>query len=236
LLPTWMGIKAPRLSAPTHNQTLEEKHSALYQALEKLDAVAQRELDEVKGRRAQPEKDLVNLKQRMSEFRRYILEGFDLKANHELQTKDRNFDELQYRISLHEAISKYVNFFQMKSELKSLIGQKQEMERISFLHEVSFLIDEKGQLHLQMDELLDALNGIEFDRLGECEICERLFWIGRKGIVCCSHRCGNVRNNRLARIVYQGKSTEYKLRKYKEEENRKKRKYKGEADSMRSGK
>ncbi|PYS46748.1 MAG: hypothetical protein DMF68_18140 [Acidobacteria bacterium] len=42
-----------------------------------------------------------------------------------------------------------------------------------------------------------------------------------KGIVCCSHRCGNVRNNRIARVKYQGNPTEYKLQKFTTEKREK---------------
>ena len=68
--------------------------------------------------------------------------------------------------------------------------------------------------------MLQPLEGVEATRIGECEVCKRIFWIGRAGMVCCSHACGNVLNNRRRRLKYAKNLTEYKMKKIDQEERR----------------
>lgn len=129
---------------------------------------------------------------------------------------------------LFAAIFRYEKYESTRRNLNTILGVKnsiiEKKETISVYRAVYFNIDNRGKLSFEIDELLEALNGIEFSRLSKCEICKRIFWLQRKDVVCCSLRCGNVFNNRKARETYNHNPVKYKIRKIKEESKRKRTK------------
>lgn len=218
LLPDW--IELPYFA----DLSFEKKHAALYEALEKLTEQAKQLVQDSKRRRNKPELDITEIERRVKEFKFYILGKLDLKANYNLQAGTPNFEESNFGKLLFEAVQRYEDFNLLRFNLKSFVGIKDKFLRLnaklSVYRTVYFEVDQKGKLRFQIDELLDALDGVEIDRLSQCRICKRIFWIGRKGMICCSHKCGNVLNNRRARENYKADPTGYKSRKIKEEKRR----------------
>ena len=72
-----------------------------------------------------------------------------------------------------------------------------------FSGKTAYVFDPDGKLRVELDEISRALEGVDATRIRECEVCRRIFWAGRIDMVCCSHRCGNVRTNRLHRAKHK---------------------------------
>ena len=50
-----------------------------------------------------------------------------------------------------------------------------EADTIAAVGGVSFKVSEDGILPLKVAEFLHALEGVEFDRIGVCDVCARVF-------------------------------------------------------------
>lgn len=59
--------------------------------------------------------------------------------------------------------------------------------------------DQTGLIVVRQDEWLNALIGIEADRLRECEMCGRVFWARQNNMVACNSRCGEANRKRRQR-------------------------------------
>ena len=191
LLPSWMEL--PYFG----DLRLEAKHSPLYEALEKLTTEAKQAAGEVQGRKRDLEKDVDKIEERIKRFKHDVLGNFDLKANFDLQAQTPDFKKSEYLKSLYEAVSRYERFYYMRMQLRSFVGLKDDIlhqgegEGFSVYRIVNFLIDSEGRLRLQTDELLDALNGVEYSRLRECPKCRKIFWAARITKLCCGDECRN---------------------------------------------
>jgi hypothetical protein len=73
---------------------------------------------------------------------------------------------------------------------------------------VALALDGEGKLKVEHSPLLDALVGVEADRIRWCSECPRIFWAGRIDKHACSDKCVNRRNVRLWREHY---AERYKL-------------------------
>ncbi len=236
LLPAW--FRPTKLQRPESGDPAE-LHLALYRVLQGLVDWADGVAEENEGRRKKPEKDLDNIQERVERLKGYVLGGFDLKPSFNLTAKTRNFDMTEYMDSLYDAAERYEDFVVSSTQLRLVALQSDivrlnkesgnaipipEADTIPAIGGVRLKVGKDGILRLQVAEFLHALEGVEFDRIGVCDVCERIFWVGRKGVVCCSHACTNVRNNRILRGKYHADSVKYKFRKMDEERKRKKRK------------
>jgi hypothetical protein len=67
---------------------------------------------------------------------------------------------------------------------------------------VALALDGQGKLKVERWPLLDALVGVEADRIRRCSECPRIFWAGRIDKHACSDKCVNRRNVRLWREHY----------------------------------
>jgi len=70
---------------------------------------------------------------------------------------------------------------------------------------VSLTIDESGNLRVQLDPLLQAIDKVEARRIRECPICGKIFWAGRIDQPCCTTRCSGKRRTQLWRGNYPAK-------------------------------
>lgn len=82
---------------------------------------------------------------------------------------------------------------------------------------VSVKTDEGGNLRIQHDPLLQALDGVEVRRIRECPVCGALYWAGRLDKPACD-KCTHVLRQRRYRENYAGK---YKLQRYRKAEETK---------------
>jgi hypothetical protein len=73
---------------------------------------------------------------------------------------------------------------------------------------IALALDGEGKLKVERWPLLDALVGVEADRIRRCSECPRIFWAGRIDKHACSEKCVNRRNVRLWREHY---SERYKI-------------------------
>lgn len=82
---------------------------------------------------------------------------------------------------------------------------------------VSVKTDAIGNLRIQHDPLLQALEGVEVSRIRECPICGALYWAGRLDKPACD-KCTHVLRQRRYRENYAGK---YKQQRYRKAEEKK---------------
>ena len=73
---------------------------------------------------------------------------------------------------------------------------------------VSVKTDAGGNLRIQHDPLLQALDGVEVRRIRECPVCGALYWAGRLDKPACKYKCVHVLRQRRYRKNYLEK---YKL-------------------------
>lgn len=64
------------------------------------------------------------------------------------------------------------------------------------------------QTSISISQVDEAINGVDATRIRECQVCNRIFWAGRKDQKCCSKKCANVRRVQLWRKNY---AENYKL-------------------------
>lgn len=83
---------------------------------------------------------------------------------------------------------------------------------------VALGVDGEGKLQVKRWPLLDALVGVEADRIRRCSECPRIFWAGRIDKYACSDKCVNRRNVRLWRERYAAQYTQYKLQRVRKAE------------------
>lgn len=67
---------------------------------------------------------------------------------------------------------------------------------------VSVKTDAGGNLRIQHDPLLQALEGVEVSRIRECPICGALYWAGRLNQPACTGKCAHVLRQRRYRENY----------------------------------
>jgi hypothetical protein len=195
LLPSWYDLPFVAYSMP------QETHPGLYENLKKLTEDAERLGVEVGAR--QPERDLGNIEGRVEKLKQYILGNLELKPNLQMQQKDSDFIWDKYLSLLSEALERHENFIYLRQRLREaaeltleemLEGAK--LPIVALDARTHLVVDEGGKLRLVIDELTQALDGVEIDRVRECKLCKRIFWAGRKDKKCCSDRCNNVYNVR----------------------------------------
>lgn len=209
-LPAWFEMEPPYSTPAKDVAPSGDRHSALYKQINGLRVEGKKLAQENKAHRRRPERDIDEIEKRVARFIGYVLGGMILKEDFASQAALSNFDYLSYVHSLQEAESRYASFYYTRMQLRTLLRMKKEIETLSIYrpaNPIRFFI-EKGKAHTRLlrfqvepDELLDALNGIEIDRLRECEVCERIFWAARKDMKCCPRprSCGNVYRQRLIR-------------------------------------
>ncbi len=88
-------------------------------------------------------------------------------------------------------------------------GKEIEIPREATPMSIALRVDGEGKLQVKRWPLLDALAGVEADRIRRCSECPRIFWAGRIDKYACSDKCVNRRNVRLWRERY---AAHYKLR------------------------
>jgi len=83
---------------------------------------------------------------------------------------------------------------------------------------VSVKMDAGGILRIELDPLLQTLEGAEVRRIRECPICGILYWAGRMDKPACNAECAHVLRERRYREKYREKYKEnygeYKLQRY----------------------
>lgn len=77
------------------------------------------------------------------------------------------------------------------------------MDTITLLSSVS------GKIQVQVDPLVELLEGVETARIRECMRCRRIYWAGRLDMRACSSSCANALRQQLWRAHYRSR---YKLR------------------------
>jgi hypothetical protein len=75
--------------------------------------------------------------------------------------------------------------------------------------------DAAGNLRIEHDLILRALEGVEAKRICECPICGKLYWAGRLDKPACRTECAHVLRQRRYRKNY---SEKYKLQRYQRAE------------------
>jgi len=81
-------------------------------------------------------------------------------------------------------------------------GKEIQIPREAIPMSVALALDGEGKLKVERWPLLDALVGVEADRIRRCSECPRIFWAGRIDKYACSDKCVNRRNVRLWRERY----------------------------------
>jgi len=100
-------------------------------------------------------------------------------------------------------------------EKKAILqGKEIEIPREATSRSVALSVDSTGKLEVKQGPLLDALVGVEADRIRRCSECPRIFWAGRIDKRACGDKCVNRRNVRLWRNRYP----QYKLRRVRKAE------------------
>lgn len=126
--------------------------------------------------------------------------------------------------SLHEggSLGRYETFWDARECLRFLAQKAQAGHPIEYVlisvkgslipTTYRITVDPHGKTQTQTSisiSLVDeALKDADATRICECQICNRIFWAGRKDQKCCSKRCANVRRVQLWRKNYAEK---YKL-------------------------
>jgi hypothetical protein len=216
----------------------EERHLVLRRRLKELSEWADRMAAEREGRRKKPEEDLDNIQERVGKFREYVLGNIDMKESFDEQADEPGFELQAYLDWMIGALERYEGFetlrgqlklFEQTKKLRSLPPDPESLldpDSIPVESGVTFRVDKDQRLRLRVADYLQPFDGVELDRVGICEVCGRAFWVGRRGMVCCSHACTNIKNNRILQNKYKANPTEYKLKKIAAADNREKRKRK----------
>lgn len=78
---------------------------------------------------------------------------------------------------------------------------------------IGLRIDEQGLIKLIPSRLFTALDGLEAQRIRECENskCLRIYWAGRLDQPCCSRKCANARRVKKWRERYQDRYKQNRL-------------------------
>ncbi|HLL76229.1 MAG TPA: hypothetical protein VK421_13335 [Pyrinomonadaceae bacterium] len=219
-LPAWFGVEShhepPYFKTITARSTWEDRRSALLKSLDELTAEfitaeAERVTPQILARTSnahwgKPDQDIDDIEERLAEFKEYILGGVSLRKITKRQMAHPDFNIAAYEETLREVELRYVNFYYTRGQLRTLVRFKEDIETLSLYRPTNFRIERKGharylRVGIEPDKLIDALDGIEFDRLRECRVCRRLFWAGRKDRKCCAlpRTCGNIYRQRLLR-------------------------------------
>jgi hypothetical protein len=213
LIPSW--VETPFI---TH-LSFEKKILVMREFFQQLTKLSVELSSKNKERRRGERFDTLDIEERFYQFKQHILGNVELLKTFESKEDNAKIAESQSKALIYHAITRYEDFVILRGNMKSFAGIRKKYidlnANLSVNRDVFLFIDEKGRLQFHTDELLDALKGVEIDRLAECEVCNKLFWKGRKNVVCCDLKCSNVLNNRKARNAYRSNPIKYKLRKSK---------------------
>ena len=83
---------------------------------------------------------------------------------------------------------------------------------------VSLFTDLRGNFRVEPNPLIQAMDGVEADRIRECRICGQIFWAGRTDQACCKRRCAKVLRTRRWREGYPAKYKPQRIKKAEEAE------------------
>jgi hypothetical protein len=85
---------------------------------------------------------------------------------------------------------------------------------------IGIRVNEKGEVGLVPSPVFEALQGVEADRIRECENvkCRRIFWAARSDQPCCSKKCANARRVQRWRDKYQDVYKQNRIAKQKTHE------------------
>ncbi len=140
-------------------------------------------------------------------------------------------------VCVYGAVGRYDEFRETRKNLRELIHTYQNTKRrkeesrkegILFLNLFStlsisstlrFNVDEEGKIRISGDLLGEALEGVEVERLRECEVCRRIFWAGRLDQHTDATPCRNILRKRRWR-------SNSNKRQYQEKRNKRRRKAK----------
>lgn len=75
----------------------------------------------------------------------------------------------------------------------------------------TLFVDKQKRIRVRKSTFAEAVEGVEYNRIRECEICRRIFWANREDKLCCSKEHGHVLRSRRARANWE-KSGELYLR------------------------
>ncbi len=81
-------------------------------------------------------------------------------------------------------------------------------------------IDMHGMISVTISPLGRALEGVDSDRIRECESCDAIYWAGRLDARTCSTKCTNLLHTHLRRYPTKKEQDEYKFRRVKREEKK----------------
>jgi hypothetical protein len=91
---------------------------------------------------------------------------------------------------------------------------------IFFPRDTYIHIDNQGVMNVRTPAFLQALDGVEINRIRECPVCSSIFWAGRITQQCCTPRCSNIFRVRRHRFRSDEEKGELKLKRIKREENK----------------
>lgn len=129
----------------------------------------------------------------------------------------------QWSMSVADKIQDLDNPLQTVQNLDVLAQTLFEVEnRIS---STNVSVDPDGNVHFELNEFAQALQGVSILRLRLCEYCEKLFWANRKDTFTCSPKHARNRRMRLLRESWKNSGHLYlnarKMKTDKKKENKK---------------
>ncbi len=97
----------------------------------------------------------------------------------------------------HEAYYRYSFVRESRNNLRAIIAQNNAspaataagFQKLPIITQVTIRIDDDGKIEISPHMLARAIEGIEANRLRECEICRRIFFAGRITQQGCSPAC-----------------------------------------------
>lgn len=95
------------------------------------------------------------------------------------------------------------------------IGSEIELDEPGQTGLIRLRVDASGKVTFQHTLLLEALNGIEANRLRRCQTCGDFFWAGRKDQRGCTAKCSHVIRTQRWRDKYQDKYKQHRYEKGK---------------------
>ena len=122
---------------------------------------------------------------------RYLRLDRDRLVKQDLWESNERYESLQAALSVFRAIARRKGALTIKlTNSAGLVGLR---------------VDERGEVRLVPSQVFEAFQGVEADRIRECENlkCRRIFWAARSDQPCCSKKCANVRRVQRWRDKYQ---------------------------------
>jgi hypothetical protein len=121
-------------------------------------------------------------------------------------------DDFLWSYSNHrDAIISFIKIAKIVNEIRKGNQDKYSLSQIRILEPPLFFIDENNKIDADVSNtLVNALRGVDADRLRTCEICNRIFWAKREDSETCSPKCFGVLRTRRYRTLTEEQKAERK--------------------------